>query len=388
MSDKKISELNSALSVGDSDKLALVQAAETKQLAASVLKSYMATAPTISGGTINNAVIGGTTAAAGTFTNLAYTGTLIGGSGVINIGSGQIYKDASGTLGLGGIPSSWALASSGIVQIRSCSIYGITATELGFVQNAYYNAGWKYISTDYAAIYTIKQGKHAWFNAPSGTAGSAFTFTQAMTLDASGNLGIGTTSPNARISAFVSGMTNQIVIGPYSYSTTYGAISFSGSTSIDSIIGMSGGGGTDKSLYLLSPQLIGLYVNSVERARVDSSGNFLITSTGGLGYGTGSGGAVTQATSRTTGVTLNKPNGAITLVSAAGSATYQSFTVTNSTVAASDVIQICQKSGTDKYIIIVTAVAAGSFQITFATTGGTTTEQPVFNFAVIKAVTA
>jgi hypothetical protein len=102
----------------------------------------------------------------------------------------------------------------------------------------------------------------------------------------------------------------------------------------------------------------------------------------GLGYG----GAVTQATSRTTGVTLNKPYGAITLVSAAGSATYASFTVTNSVVAATDVVRVVQKSGTDKYIILVTAVGAGSFEITFATTGGTTTEQPVFNFVVQKAV--
>ena len=125
-----------------------------------------------------------------------------------------------------------------------------------------------------------------------------------------------------------------------------------------------------------------------ERLRIDNGGNVLVTSVAGLGYGTGSGGAVTQATSRTTGVTLNKTNGAITLVSAAGLATFQSFTVTNSTVAATDVVHVTQKSGTDLYQIFVTATAAGSFKITFATTGGITTEQPVFNFAVIKAVTA
>lgn len=117
-------------------------------------------------------------------------------------------------------------------------------------------------------------------------------------------------------------------------------------------------------------------------------GNITANSTGGLGYATGAGGTVTQTTSRTTGVTLDKTTGAITLVSAAGSASYQTFTVTNSTVAATDVIIVNQKSGTDKYIILVTAVAAGSFNITFATTGGTTTEQPVFNFAVIKGVAA
>lgn len=111
-------------------------------------------------------------------------------------------------------------------------------------------------------------------------------------------------------------------------------------------------------------------------------------STGNLGFATGAGGTVTQATSRTTGVTLNKACGSITLVSAAGSTTIAAFTVTNSTVAATDTIIVAQKSGTDRYRTYVTAVAAGSFEISFATLSGTTTEQPVFNFAVIKAVAA
>jgi len=115
-----------------------------------------------------------------------------------------------------------------------------------------------------------------------------------------------------------------------------------------------------------------------------------ITSSGtaGVGYATGAGGAVTQATSRTTGVTLNKTTGAITLFSAAGTTTAATFTVTNSTVAATDVIILNQKSGTDLYNLMVTAVAAGSFNISFRTTGGTTTETPVFSFAVIKGAIA
>jgi len=115
-----------------------------------------------------------------------------------------------------------------------------------------------------------------------------------------------------------------------------------------------------------------------------------VTSSGtaGVGYATGAGGAVTQITSRTTGVTLDKTSGAITLFSAAGSITPASFTVTNTTVAATDVVILSQKSGTDLYALLVTAVSAGSFKITFFTTGGTTTETPVFNFAVIKAVAA
>lgn len=105
----------------------------------------------------------------------------------------------------------------------------------------------------------------------------------------------------------------------------------------------------------------------------------------GVGVGYSSGSAVTQATSRTTGVTINAYAGAITLVSAAGSATPASFTVTNSKVAATDTIVLVQKSGTDLYNLHVTAVAAGSFRITFFTTGGTTTEQPVINFAVVRS---
>lgn len=140
-------------------------------------------------------------------------------------------------------------------------------------------------------------------------------------------------------------------------------------------ITVSGGSSTSKAIQVVSGD--SNFADSV-----------LITGAGSLGYTTGSGGAVTQATSRTTGVTLNKTNGAITLVSAAGSTSWQSFTVTNSKVSSTDTVIVNQKSGTDLYQIFVTNVGSGSFKITFATTGGTTTEQPVFNFAVIKAATS
>lgn len=104
----------------------------------------------------------------------------------------------------------------------------------------------------------------------------------------------------------------------------------------------------------------------------------------GIGYGS-SGCAVTQGTGRTTTVICSAYSGAITLISAAGSATPASFTVTNTAVAATDTIILNQKSGTDLLELHVTAVGAGSFRITFFTTGGTTTEQPVINFAVVRA---
>jgi hypothetical protein len=103
-----------------------------------------------------------------------------------------------------------------------------------------------------------------------------------------------------------------------------------------------------------------------------------------IGYVTGTGGVVTQGTSRTTGVTLDKLTGAITLFTAAGTSAYTSFTVTNSLIAATDVVIVNQKSGTNIYETFVTAVAAGSFRITFSSVSGTASDAPVFNFAVVK----
>lgn len=110
----------------------------------------------------------------------------------------------------------------------------------------------------------------------------------------------------------------------------------------------------------------------------------LTVSSGNLGYSAGAGGAVSQLTSRTTGVTLNKATGAITLFSAAGSATAATFTVTDSAVAATDTILLNQASGTNLYELFVTAVTGGTFNITFFTTGGVATDAPVINFTVIK----
>jgi len=102
-----------------------------------------------------------------------------------------------------------------------------------------------------------------------------------------------------------------------------------------------------------------------------------------FGYDSGEGGAVTQITSRTTGITLDKPSGRVTMFSAAGSATWSSFTLTNSTIAAGDTIVLTQQGGTNTYLLSAKA-QAGSVVISFATTGGTATDAPIINFAVIK----
>jgi len=107
-----------------------------------------------------------------------------------------------------------------------------------------------------------------------------------------------------------------------------------------------------------------------------------------IGYTSGLGGAVTHETSKYTGVTLNKPCGSITMhnASLAGDAEV-SFTVTNSEVAATDVVNVSVKSGatTGKYLAFVTATAAGSFEITVSNVGSTAGEAVVLNFAVLKS---
>jgi hypothetical protein len=161
-----------------------------------------------------------------------------------------------------------------------------------------------------------------------------------------------------------------------------------GVTSSNTISSVNGNIQTTGSGNLMTTSTGNIEASGSGNIEASGSGNIVASGTGKVGYSTGSGGAVTQDTSRTTGVTLDKTNGAITLVSAAGDTAWATFTVTNSTVAATDTVIVNQKSGTDLYMIHVTNVAAGSFKITFATTGGNTTEQPVFNFAVIKAVSA
>lgn len=114
---------------------------------------------------------------------------------------------------------------------------------------------------------------------------------------------------------------------------------------------------------------------------------------GGIGFGTGAGGAVTQITSITTGVTLNNHCGTITTVAASAAAGAEHvFTVTNSRVAATDVPHAVIKSyaGTGVPTVHVTAVAAGSFTITITNLDAAAALNAalVLNFVVMKGVAA
>jgi hypothetical protein len=117
------------------------------------------------------------------------------------------------------------------------------------------------------------------------------------------------------------------------------------------------------------------------------------SATAGIGYATGAGGTETQLTSKSTGVTLDKICGTITMHNAQlNRDTAVSFTLTNSTIAATDVVVVNIKSGAtvNAYNVGVTAVAAGSCRIQLHNIlGGTDlSEAVVLSFAVIKAVAA
>ncbi len=118
----------------------------------------------------------------------------------------------------------------------------------------------------------------------------------------------------------------------------------------------------------------------------------ITSSGGGIGYASGAGGTVSQLTSKSTGVTLNKLCGTITMHNAAlAAAAIVTFTVTNSTVAATDVITIQHDTiGTiGGYTIMPNTSASGSFKISVRNnTAGSLSEAIVLRFAIIKGVTA
>lgn len=124
-----------------------------------------------------------------------------------------------------------------------------------------------------------------------------------------------------------------------------------------------------------------------------------VEATTSLGYPTGTGGTVTQLTSRTTGVTLNKITGAITLVAGSiGGHDADEFTLTNSTIGVNDVVMLVIKSGVDAatrkyYQVHTVTVAAGSCVISVgnidnATIPAAGTESPVIQFVVLKGAVA
>ncbi|NBS67373.1 tail fiber domain-containing protein [bacterium] len=118
-------------------------------------------------------------------------------------GSTMATLDTSGNLGLGVTPSAWVSNFKAFQVGTGGTFYGdYNNTTSYFGNNAYFNGtNWKYVSSSYAlyAYQDRSAGKHVWAVAASGTAGNNITWTEAMTLDASGNLLVGNTNGTRRL---------------------------------------------------------------------------------------------------------------------------------------------------------------------------------------------
>ena len=143
---------------------------------------------------------------------------------------------------------------------------------------------------------------------------------------------------------------------------------------------------TSTSMVLTTP-----VIGAATGTSLSTTGNQVISSTGKHGYATGSGGTVTQATSKATGVTLSKSTGQITMNAAALNLdTTVSFTLTNTVIEAGDILILNHISGgTAGSYLLNAQSAAGSASINVRNiTAGSLSEAIVIAFAVIKAVTA
>lgn len=137
--------------------------------------------------------------------------------------------------------------------------------------------------------------------------------------------------------------------------------------------------------------VLGAYIDPATGGLVAPLG-ILSKGTLGIGYGTGAGGAVTQITDATTGVTINTPTGQITTVAlSTAAAAEERFTVTNAAVGAKDVIAVSTTyAGAGTPAVTVTKVAAGAFDIVVTNLHASAALNAlmVINFAVIKGATS
>jgi hypothetical protein len=116
--------------------------------------------------------------------------------------SAKMTLTSSGNLGLGVTPSAWSAYTA--IQVTTGGAfyaYQNPYEQIGVVNNGYFNgSGWIYTNDgSKSSRYHQYDGQHLFYIAPSGTAGNAISFTQAMTLNASGNLSLGNTNDTYKL---------------------------------------------------------------------------------------------------------------------------------------------------------------------------------------------
>ena len=155
----------------------------------------------------------------------------------------SLTLNSSGNLGLGVTPSAWNSAYKAIQFGTTGAIFGESGDAANyFTTNTFIDGvGFKYITSDFATGYFQENGVHSWKYAASGTAGNAISFTQAMTLDASGNLMVGTTANNGAKVVFrganstpaTSGTTTGAVLRLSSGTGLYNVLDFGTNEALD-----------------------------------------------------------------------------------------------------------------------------------------------------------
>ena len=204
----------------DADTLPIVDSASSFSLKKLTWANLKATLLTWLQGTVfpSPGAIGGTTPAAGSFTTLSasgdysssqnqsiysYNGGVIGSvrAGVQLVGSIQQVRaytagtlrsviDSTGAASFGDLPSpsTWSVGKTIEVGYAGNGLFANGASSMSVIANAYYNAGWKYASADYATRFQCVSGVYSWQITPTAGAapGDAATMTTKMSLDNTG----------------------------------------------------------------------------------------------------------------------------------------------------------------------------------------------------------
>jgi hypothetical protein len=107
----------------------------------------------------------------------------------------SLLQETTNAIGLNVTPKAWGNNNKVLETTFSTSLLGRSDLS-GLGRNFFYNSGDDpiYSNNGFASLYYQSNGLHAWLTAPSGTAGNTASFTQTMTLTASGQLLIGTTT--------------------------------------------------------------------------------------------------------------------------------------------------------------------------------------------------